>query len=46
MDKNRANYYNFYAEKRWGDCSTYDFSISTSKFGVDGTVDTLLHLLA
>lgn len=44
-NKNRANYYNFYADKKWGECRTYDLSISTSKFGVDGVVDALIKLL-
>jgi cytidylate kinase len=44
-NKNRANYYNFYADKKWGECKTYDLSISTSKFGVDGVVDALIKLL-
>jgi cytidylate kinase len=44
-DKNRANYYNFYSSRRWGECATYDLSISTSTFTVDGAVDALLHLL-
>jgi CMP/dCMP kinase len=44
-DKNRANYHNFYADNRWGDCSSYHFSISTSKFGIDGAVKAIIKLL-
>ena len=44
-DKNRANYHNYYSDKPWGDCSSYDFSISTSKFGIDGAVKAILKLL-
>lgn len=44
-DKNRSNYYNFYSDRKWGECSSYDFSISTSKFGVDGAVNSLLKLI-
>ncbi|NLL39716.1 MAG: cytidylate kinase-like family protein [Clostridiales bacterium] len=44
-DKNRQNYYNFYSDKKWGECVTYDFSVSTSKFGVDGAVRSILKLI-
>jgi len=45
MDKKRANYNNYYSEKKWGACASYDFSISTSKFGIDGAVKAVLNLL-
>lgn len=45
MDKKRANYNNYYSDKKWGVCTAYDFSISTSRFGMDGTVDIILNLL-
>lgn len=41
-DKNRAAYYNYYTTKRWGDCKSYDLSISTSDLGVDGCVDLII----
>ena len=44
-DKNRANYHNFYSDRRWGECSSYHFSISTSKFGVAGAVKAILKLI-
>lgn len=40
-DKKRANYYNFYADKKWGDSSTYDLSVNSQKLGIDGTIDLL-----
>lgn len=41
-DKKRANYYNFYSEKSWGICSSYDISLSSSRLGgVDATVEAL-----
>lgn len=40
-DKRRANYYNFYTSKTWGEADNYDISISSSKLGVDGTVEIL-----
>lgn len=40
-DKNRANYYNYYSDSKWGLCSTYDLSIDSAMVGVEGTVDIL-----
>ena len=36
FDKERANYYNFYSTKRWGVTDTYDISLDSSKFGIEG----------
>lgn len=44
-DKNRANYHNYYSRNAWGECDSYDFSISTSRFGIDGVVKAILKLL-
>jgi cytidylate kinase len=30
MDKKRANYYNFYADKKWGKADSYDLTIDSS----------------
>ena len=38
-EKSRASYYNFYTGKKWGDSSSYDLCISTSRLGTDGVVD-------
>ncbi len=40
-DKKRASYYNYYTSKKWGDAKSYDLTINSSVFGVDGTVDFL-----
>ncbi len=40
-DKQRASYYNYYTNKRWGDIHSYDLLASTSVLGVDGTVKLL-----
>lgn len=40
-DKKRANYYNFYTEKSWGACASYDISLNSSRLGIDGTLDVL-----
>ena len=44
-DKKRGSYYNYYTNKRWGDVESYDFSLSSSKLGVDGTVKAILELI-
>lgn len=41
-DKQRANYYNFYSNKRWDDLQNYDISIDTSRFTIDQAVELLL----
>ena len=37
-DKQRANYYNFYTNKKWGNVDSYDFAIDSGSVGVDNTV--------
>ncbi len=44
-DKNRANYHNYYSERKWGECSSYNISISTSKFGIEGSVKAIIKIL-
>ena len=34
-DRRRANYYNFYTGKKWGDMNSYDFSVDSGKLGVE-----------
>lgn len=41
-DKQRASYYNYYTSKKWGDSSSYDLIINTSKISVDHAVDLIL----
>lgn len=41
-DKQRASYYNYYTSKKWGDASSYDLIINTSKISVDHAVDLIL----
>ena len=41
-DKQRANYYNFYSNKRWDDLQNYDITIDTSRFTVDEAVELLM----
>lgn len=35
----RAAYYNYYTGKRWGDSSSYDLCVNTSRLGLEGTVE-------
>lgn len=44
-DKKRANYYNYYSSKKWGDARSYDFCINSSVLGPEGTVDAILELI-
>jgi len=41
-DKKRANYYNYYSNKKWGVAASYDLCINSSKVGLDGAVDVIL----
>ena len=36
-NQQRADYYNFYTGKRWGDSASYDLCVDVSKLGVDAT---------
>lgn len=40
MDKKRANYYNFYSDKKWGKSDTYDLTLSSS-IGIDEAVEII-----
>lgn len=40
-DKERANYYNYYTNEKWGDRNGYDLFIDTSKIGVDKAVELI-----
>lgn len=37
-NKLRANYYNFYTDKRWGDAASYDLTINTSLLKMEDSV--------
>lgn len=41
-DKKRANYYNFYSGKKWGDSRSYDLCINSSAIGYEGCVELVL----
>ena len=40
-DKKRANYYNFYTSKNWGDAQNYDLCINSDALGIEGTADVI-----
>lgn len=41
LDKQRANYYHYYASQKWGTLTNYHLTIDTSALGIDGTLDLL-----
>ena len=41
-NKLRAEYYNFYTDKRWGESMSYDLSIDSSKQSVEQTADIIV----
>lgn len=41
-NKKRANYYNFYSNKKWGESRGYDLCIDSSELGIDGTVELIM----
>ncbi len=45
QDKNRSNYYNYYANRTWDTASNYDIVLSTDTFGVEGAVDLIIDAL-
>lgn len=40
-DKKRANYYNFYSNKKWADSRSYDLCVDSGELGIDNTVELL-----
>lgn len=40
-DKQRAAYYNFYTNRRWGAVANYDLCINSNLLGIDGTAELL-----
>ena len=43
-DRKRANYYNYYTNKHWGDSQSYDFSINSNTLGYDATADLIAQI--
>ena len=42
VDRKRAKYYEFYADRKWWCMEDYDLCINTDKIGLDGAVDTII----
>ena len=38
LDKTRANYYNYYTNRNWGECANDDLALNTSFTSIDGAV--------
>lgn len=45
IDKRRANYYNYYTDRKWGAAENYDVVLNSSKFGIDGCVEIIKSLI-
>ena len=41
VDRMRKKYFDFYSDTPWGEPASYDLMISSSKYGIDGTVDVI-----
>lgn len=44
IDRNRAKYYEFYTEKKWGDKLNYDMCINTSRYSIKKIVPVIAKL--
>lgn len=40
-DRDRARFYQYYSDKKWGDARTYDLTVDSGVLGVDHTVELL-----
>jgi cytidylate kinase len=45
LDKSRSSYYNYYTNKKWGAAGGYNLCIDSSKFGIDGTIKTIIEAI-
>ena len=45
IDKHRANYYEYYTDRKWGRVENYDLSLNSSTFGIDGCVAIIKMLI-
>ena len=44
-DKSRANFYNYYSDRKWGMCRTYSISLDSSLLGIDGCVEEIARFM-
>lgn len=40
-DRQRANYYNFYTNKKWGNVDNYELAVDSGSVGLDGAVEII-----
>ena len=45
VDRERANYYNYYTGRKWGNANNYNISVDSTKFGLDKVVDIIEQLV-
>ena len=45
MDRGRANYYNFYTGRTWGEMRQYDLTINSGAIGIEGSVAMIADLI-
>lgn len=41
-DKDRARFYQYYSDKKWGSAKTYDITVDSGVLGIDKTVELLM----
>lgn len=41
VDKQRRTYYEFYTDKEWGAAESYNLTVDSSQFGIEGTAQML-----
>lgn len=44
-ESQRASYYNYYTGKRWGDSSSYDLCVNSSRLGLDATAEFIAQFI-
>jgi cytidylate kinase len=45
-DKSRSSYYNYYTSKEWGSVDSYDLSINSAKYGIEGAAELIINAVA
>ena len=45
IDRDRAQHYHYYSDKKWGDATNYSLSLDSGILGIDGTVELILDYL-
>lgn len=43
-DKRRANYYNYYSSKKWGEAKTYDLCINSTLLGIENCAEVIIDM--